>query len=47
MQTVPTRAKRDNRALTRDEMLKLVASVAYAFMGRWFETFSITHAVFS
>ena len=47
MQTVPTRSKRENRALTRDETLKLVASVAYAFLGGWFETFSITHAVFS
>ena len=47
MNAVPAIAKRKNRALTRDETLKLVESVGYAFMGAWFEILSFSQAVFS
>jgi threonine/homoserine/homoserine lactone efflux protein len=47
LKAVPASAERGNRALTRDESLRLVASVGYAFMGVWFEMLSISRAVFS
>jgi hypothetical protein len=47
MKAVPGSAERRNRALTRDEALKLVESIGYAFMGMWFELLSITQAAFS
>ena len=47
MKAVPAGVKRKHRALTRDEAPKLVASLAYAFLGAWFETLSVSRAVFS
>ena len=47
MKSVPATAERKNRPLTRDEVLKLVASLAYAFMGAWFEALCVSQAVFS
>jgi len=47
MKAVPASVERGNRALTRDEALKLVASIGYAFMGVWFELLSISQAAFS
>jgi len=47
MKTVPAITERGNRALTRGEALKLVESIGYAFMGAWFELFSLSEALFS
>ena len=47
MKAVPAIVEREHRPLTHDETLKLVESVAYAFMGVWFEMVSISKAVFS
>lgn len=46
MKSVPAVVERKNRALTRDEVLKLVESIGYAFMGAWFELLSLSEAVF-
>ena len=47
MEDVPAKAERKNRVLTRAEALKLAEAFAYAFMGAWFETLSISQAVLS
>jgi len=47
IKAVPDRAKRRNRSLTREEVLKLVAATGYTFMGAWFEMFSISQALYS
>jgi uncharacterized membrane protein len=47
MKAVPASVERGNRPLTRDESLKLAASIGYAFMGAWFELLSISHAIFA
>ena len=44
---VPALAEHRNRALSYDEMLKLVESIAYTFTGAFFETISLVHAVFA
>jgi len=45
MNAVPAIVERGNRALTRDETLKLVESVVYALMGAWFEILSFSQAM--
>ena len=47
MEEARAKAERKNRVLTRAEALKLAEAFAYAFMGAWFETLSISQAVLS
>jgi hypothetical protein len=47
MQTIPATAERGDRTITREEALKLVASLGYVLMGAWYEALSVSQAVFS
>jgi hypothetical protein len=47
MNSVPAAVERRDRALTRDEVFRLLASIGYIFAGALFEMISLTQAAFA
>ena len=47
MHAVPAAVERRGRALARDELINLVKSIAYVFMGAFLEMISLTRATFA
>ena len=47
MNAVPATVERRNRALSRDEVISLVESTGFIFMGAFLQMISITQAAFA